>query len=138
MSATQNASKLNKQLAKITKAKLEIQQRGILNFWIFVEYEDGGSQGIGGITLDDRDKEKNTRVGTAFGCEVIRRLLLALGVDDFAEMEGKAIWVIGKGQGLSFEPKGIQRLEIDGGGDAVIFDEIAAEFGLKSVDKSGR
>jgi hypothetical protein len=57
--------------------------------------------------------------------------LLALGVDDFAEMEGKTIWVIGEGQGFAFKPKGIKQLEIDGGGDAVIFDEIAAEFGLK-------
>ena len=33
---------MNKKLAKITSAKLEIKDRGILNFWIFVEYEEGG------------------------------------------------------------------------------------------------
>jgi hypothetical protein len=119
-----------KQLAKISKAKLEIQERGILNFWIYVDYEDCGCQGIGGIALDTYDKDKKKRVGTAYGCEVIRRLLLALGVDDFADMKGKNIWVIGEGEGLSFMPKGIQRLKTDGGGDAVMFDEIAAEFGL--------
>jgi len=37
---------MNKQLAKITSAGLEIKERGILNFWIFVDYEDGGSQGV--------------------------------------------------------------------------------------------
>ena len=121
---------MNKQLAKINKAKLEIQERGILNFWIYVDYEDGGSQGIGGIALDSYDKDKKKRAGTAYGCEVIRRLLLAVGVDDFADMKGKNIWVIGEGEGFSFKPKGIQRLKTDGGGDAVLFDEIAAEFGI--------
>lgn len=121
---------MNKRLAKISKAKLEIQERGILNFWIYVDYEDCGSQGIGGIALDTYNKDKKKRVGTAYGCEVIRRLLIALGVDDFADMKGKNIWVIGEGEGLSFRPKGIQRLKTDGGGDAVMFDEIAAEFGL--------
>lgn len=32
---------MNKQLAKITSASLEIQERQILNFWIFVDYEEG-------------------------------------------------------------------------------------------------
>ena len=95
-----------------------------------MDYEDGGSQNIGGIALDSYDKDKKKRVGTAYGCEVIRRLLLALGLDDFADMKGKNILVIGEGEGLSFKPKGIQRLKTDGGGDAVMFDEIATEFGL--------
>jgi len=46
-----------KQLAKITSAKLSIQERGILTFWIFVEYECGGGQGLGGLALDEYDKE---------------------------------------------------------------------------------
>jgi hypothetical protein len=122
--------KMNKQLAKIKSAKLEIQERGILNFWIFVDYEDGCSQGVGGIALDSYDKDKDKRVGTAYGCEMIRRLLLALGVNDFSEMKGQIIWVLGEGDGLSFKPKGIKQLDINGGGDAVVFAEIAAEFKL--------
>lgn len=123
---------MNKQLAKIKSAELEIQERGILNFWINVDYEDGGSQGIGGIALDTYDKEKKRRIGTAYGCEMIRRLLLALDVNDFSEMKGKIIWVLGEGEGLMFKPKGIKRLDVDvdGGGDAVMFDEVAAQFGL--------
>lgn len=37
---------MNKQLAKIESATLEIKERGILNFWIFVKYENGGCQGL--------------------------------------------------------------------------------------------
>lgn len=33
---------MNKQLAKIKSAGLEIKERGILNFWIIVDYEEYG------------------------------------------------------------------------------------------------
>ena len=76
-------------LAKVSKASLEIQDRGILNFWIHVDYEEGCSQGVGGIVLDGYDKELKGRVGTAGGCEVIRQLLLLFQVNDFSEMKGQ-------------------------------------------------
>ena len=122
---------MNKQLAKITKASLEIKERGILGFWIWVDYEEGGSQGIGGIALDSWDKKKEKRVGTAYGCEMIRSLLLCLGVNDFSEMEGKMIWVLGESKGLSFNPKGIERLNLDKGDSeskSVVFDDIFKEM----------
>lgn len=120
---------MNKQLAKISKASLEIQERGILNFWIHVDYEEGYSQGVGGIALDEWCKEKEERVGTAYGCEMIRRLLLELCVNDFSEMKGKHIWVIGGGEGLSFKPVGIQALRGDNPkSEPVMFSEVAEMF----------
>lgn len=120
---------MNKQLAKISKASLEIQERGILNFWIYVDYEEGCSQGVGGIVLDEWDKEKEERVGTAYGCEMIRRLLLELCVNDFSEMKGKYIWVIGEGEGFSFKPLGIQALRGDNkNSKPVMFSEVAEMF----------
>ena len=79
-------------------AKLSTE-RNILSFWIFVDYEEGFSQGVGGIALDSPKKEKQPdgtekfvkRQGTAYGCEVIRRLLLALGVNDLSEMKDRHI-----------------------------------------------
>jgi hypothetical protein len=121
---------MNKKLAKIRKAHLEIQERGMLNFWIHVDYEEGCSQGVGGITLDEYNKEKMRRIGTAYGCEMIRRLLLELGVNDFSEMQGRQIWVYGEGDGLSFTPKGVSALKTDNPkSNPVIFADIAAEFG---------
>lgn len=35
-------------LAKVENASLEIKDRGILNFWVHVQYEDGWQQGVGG------------------------------------------------------------------------------------------
>lgn len=120
---------MNKQLAKITSAGLEIKERGILNFWIFVDYEDGGSQGVGGIALDSFNKEKKERRGTAYGCEMIRRTLIALDVNDFSEMKGKMVWVYGEGEGLSFKPKGIGQLNVNSKKDPVMFDDVFAEMG---------
>lgn len=116
-------------LAKISKATLEIQERGMLNFWIYVDYEEGCSQGVGGFALDTYDEEKGHRIGTAYGCEVIRQLLLALDVNDFSEMKGKMIWVIGEGRGLNFQPKGLRPLNVDSSKDkTVIFDKILREM----------
>ena len=114
-------------LARINKANLEIQDRGILNFWIMVDYEEGMSQGVGGIALDTYDEVKGERVGTAYGCEVIRQLLLTLDVNDFSEMKGKMIYVLGEGSGLAFTPKGIKTLQLNGGKE-VIFNKILADF----------
>ncbi len=120
---------MEKKLAKITRASLEIKERGILNFWIHVDYEEGTCQAVGGIALDSYDETLKMRVGTAYGCEIIRRLLLALDVDDFSEMKGRHIWVHGIGAGLSFETKGIQKLRTDDGDDeAVIFSQIFDEM----------
>lgn len=117
-----------KQLAKISKASLEIKERGILNFWIHVDYEEGMSQGIGGIALDRYDDAAEARTGTAYGCEMIRRLLIELNVNDFSEMAGKHIWVLGEGAGLSFVPKGVKALKGDGTTGGVIFEEVANKF----------
>jgi len=122
---------MNKQLAKITNATLEIQDRGILMFNIIVDYEESGVQNIGGLDLDDWDEDKKTRVGTAYGCEIIRRLLLTLQVNDFSEMKGITIWVYGEGEGLGFKPKGIQRLKVDSDKEPLIFDDVYNEFKLK-------
>lgn len=118
-----------KQLAKIKKASLEIKERGILNFSIHVDYEEGCSQCVGGIALDTYDKTSDKRIGTAYGCEVIRRLLLCLNVNDFSEMSEKIIWVYGEGDGLRFKAKGISDLYVNGKTvEPVIFDDILSEF----------
>lgn len=118
----------NKQLAKVTSATLQIQERDVLMFYIFVDYEEGCSQGIGGLTLDSYDKDKKKRVGTAYGCEMIRRCLKVFKVDDFSQMTGKYIWVIGEGEGFSFVPKGLQSLSVDKKQQTFIFDDVAKEF----------
>ena len=118
-----------KKLAKVSSARLEMI-RGILMFYITVDYEDGLSQNVGGLCLDTYDKAKEKRVGTAYGCEMIRRCLLEFNVNDFSEMKGKYIWVLGEGEGFDFTPKGLQKLVVDGGKEKepFIFSEVFEQF----------
>ena len=118
---------MNKSLARVRNAHLEIQERGILNFWINVDYEEFGSQCVGGICLDNYDKDLERRVGTAYGCEMIRQLLLVMEVNDFSEMKGKMIYVLHEGGGFNIKPKGIERLALDGG-KSVVFDDVLNMF----------
>lgn len=121
---------MNKALARISSASLDIQDRGILTFYIYVDYEEGMSQGIGGYALDEYNEELGRRVGTAYGCEVIRQLLVVLGVNNFSEMVGKDVWILTEGTGLSVKPLGIQTLRGDGS-KSVIFKDILEQFKTK-------
>ena len=118
---------MKEQLARVTKARTEWKERSIFNFNIFVDYEDFGSQMIGGIGLDEYSKEHERRIGTAYGCEMLMQVLQVLDVNDLHEAKGKLIYVLGEGEGLSFRPKGIKQLSLDGG-KSVIFAEVADEF----------
>lgn len=121
---------MEKKLAKISKAGLEIQERGILNFWVFVDYEDGFSQGVGGLTLDTWDEEKQSRVGTAYGCEMIRQLLLFFGVNYLEECKGQVVYVLGEGKSLSWKPLGFEHLRVERKNrpEQIVFQQIADEF----------
>ena len=118
---------MKEKLARVTKARTEWKDRSIFNFNIFVDYEDFGSQMIGGIGLDEYSKEHERRIGTAYGCEMLMQVLQVLDVNDLHEAEGKLIYVLGEGDGLSFRPKGIKQLSLDGG-KSVIFADVAEEF----------
>ena len=58
---------------------------------------------------------------------MIRQLLSCLNVDDFSEMKGIHIYVLGEGEGFGFKPKGIQALR-DNGGKSVIFEDVGRMF----------
>lgn len=123
---------MKRKLAKVRSASLDIKGLGILTFWIHVDYEEGCSQSVGGICLDMWSEDKQSRVGTAFGCEVIRRLLLEMNVNDFSEMRDRKVWVCGTGEGLHFTPKGIAALKVDNSKTSpVYFDDILEEFGTE-------
>ena len=123
---------MEKKLAKIRSATLNIKDRGILTFWVMVDYEDGCSQGVGGLTLDNWDEDKQSRVGTAYGCEMIRQLLLFFNVDNLQDCKGQYVYVLGEGKGLAFTPKGFEKLYVDDfNRKQILFPNIFDEFGDK-------
>lgn len=128
---------MQQQLAKITKAGLSIVNSGILTFYIEVRYENGGSQSVGNLCLDSFAEttkgQPYTRVGTAYGCEMIRQLLLTLEVDNLADAKDKIIWVLGEGEGLCFRPTGFKTLNVHGVNKVLEFNKIAKAIHIKEI-----
>lgn len=124
----------NKKLAKITRCDFSFTDTNrmlILN--INVDYDEFGSQNICGRILDNYDKDKKERVGTVFGCELIRRILDAFDCDNLKDIVGKVIYVLGEGDGFGFKPKGFERPSFDNG-KKIIYDDILKEFTNAKTD----
>lgn len=78
--------------AIITSATLGIEDHGILTVGLCFEYECGG-QCFTGIALDQYDKAKKRRVGTAYGTEFVLRVLATVGVSEWSQIKGKHVRV---------------------------------------------
>ena len=120
--------KYNKKLAKITRCDFSFKDTNkILILNIDVDYDEFDSQNICGLVLDDYDKDKKERIGTVFGCELIRRILDIFDCDNLKDIVGKVIYILGEGDGLGFKPKGLERPSFDNG-KKIIYDDILQEF----------
>jgi hypothetical protein len=82
-----------KKLGKIKSAELFIEDHGILTF--FLHFDFGGSgQGFGGYTLDAWDKNKDRRIGTVFGMDLILKLLQTFDVDRLEQIVGRTCFAL--------------------------------------------
>ena len=78
--------------AKINSTSLGYEDHGIFTFYLNLEY-DGSGQSAGGYALDKYIKEKDTRIGTALGMQLIIEILKVLDVDTWENIRGKYIRV---------------------------------------------
>lgn len=118
----------NKKLAKITRCDFSFRDTNkILILNIDVDYDEFGSQNICGLVLDNYNEDKRERVETAFGCELIRRIIDTFNCDNLKDIIGKVIYVLGEVDGLRFKPKGFKRPSFDNG-KKIIYDDILKEF----------
>lgn len=118
-----------KRIAKIENTHLG-EDHGVLTAYLFVDYGEGGKQGIGGYSLDRYNRETEQRVGTAYGCEFIRRLMLACGVSTWEKLSGRTVYAIcnrAEPAGFGHKVIGIEPLPTEPG-EPFIFSELAAEF----------
>lgn len=80
--------------AQIEDTRLGIEDHGIFNLTLVLKWdiEEGSStgQGFGGI-LDNPNKERNGRIGTAYGCEFIKRVLKTVGVRNWEDLKDKYV-----------------------------------------------
>lgn len=80
-------SELNKILCNVTNVKLNYQDRKILILDWYVQMEDGGTFSAMNLVLDTYDKKLERRVGTTYGCEMIRLTLDFFGVDNLSDVK---------------------------------------------------
>lgn len=77
--------------AQIKSTKLGFISNGIFDFTLVLDIQGGGGVAIGGWAMDQYDKEKDRRVGTAYGMNMIMRILEVVGVNTWEELKGKYI-----------------------------------------------
>ena len=111
---------MKKRLAKVIDAKISLDRSAFLTFWLTLDYEDAVVQGFGGYTLDTFDEEKDRRVGTAGGCDAIRRLLKLFNVDTFNEIIGRIVYAIREDDSSQAKIIGIEIPGFEGGGQFLI------------------
>lgn len=82
-----------RELGRVESADVTLDRDGVfLAFQIAFRF-GGSGQCFGGIALDDYDKSKARRVGTAAGADLLRRLMEVFGVTRFRDIEGKIAFV---------------------------------------------
>jgi len=78
--------------AKIESTMLGYEDHGIFSFYIHLNY-DGSGQSAGGYALDNYIKEKDKRIGTALGMQLIIEILKVLNIESWEKLKGTYIRV---------------------------------------------
>lgn len=105
-----------KHLCKVTEASLSYQDRKIMVLNIFVNLEDGGSLAVFNNVLDSYDETRKHRIGSAYGCELIRQTLDFFGVSDLHEIKDYYCYVLSDKEYISSSSDvlGIEQLGCSG------------------------
>jgi len=116
-----------RELGRVEYADIMIEDHGIMTFAIGFDF-GGSHQAFANYALDTWDEEKKRRVGTAFGCDVILRLMKVFRVDRFSEIVGKVAYVI-RDDGVNPMIRGIEATPFDGG-QKLMIKEVGEEWEL--------
>lgn len=85
---------MNKVLCNVERVCTSYQDRKILILDVWVELEGKGSFSCFNMVLDDYDKEKQRRVGTAYAAEMIIACLDFFGVDDLSQVKNHKCYIL--------------------------------------------
>ena len=127
---------MNKQLCNVTKVCTSYQDRRILILDVFVDLESGGSLSVFNMCLDTYDQDKKQRVGTAYGCEMIRQTLDFFGVDDLSQIKNYKCYLLTDKESIwcASDVLGLEQLPFDQfkhQRQQIIKAEVLKEFGDK-------
>lgn len=87
-------TEIHKILCNVTSSGLNIKERGVLVLDLYCDLPTWGSLSVFNMVLDTYDKEKERRVGTAFGCEMIRQTLEFFGVNNLHEIKNYKCYLL--------------------------------------------
>jgi|TARA_Y100000310_G_scaffold90528_3_gene87846 hypothetical protein len=119
---------LVKELGKISDAWFGFNDRGMLDCWVMIDYEEGCSQGFGGICLDTYNKETEEREGSAFGCDYLVQLMTIFKVDRIEKLRGKYCYAL-KDDGINGLIRGLQSMR-DEGSKTFLVSELCKKHGV--------
>ena len=127
---------MNKELCNVTKVCTSYQDRRILILDVFVDLESGGSLSVFNMCLDTYDQDKKQRVGTAYGCEIIRQTLDFFGVDDLSQIKNYKCYLLTDKESIwcASDVLGLEQLPFDQfkhQRQQIIKAEVLKEFGDK-------
>lgn len=77
---------------RIESTMLGVEDHGIFTCVLHISF-NGSGQGFGTACLDSYDTVKKKRIGTRWGLEYIMRLMEAVGVDKWEDLQGKFVRV---------------------------------------------
>lgn len=125
---------MNKQLCNVTKVCTSYQDRHILILDVFVDLESGGSLSVFNMCLDTYDQDKKQRIGTAYGCEMIRQTLDFFGVDDLSQIKNYKCYLLTDKESIwsASDVLGLEQLPFDQfkhQRQQIIKAEVLKEFG---------
>lgn len=92
--------------AKISKTMLGKEGHGIFTFFIFLDFDNGCSCGVGGYSLDEYDQDLGIRICKEKSMELISQILAVVGVDCWEELTGKYIRFEDEGFGKTIKKIG--------------------------------
>jgi hypothetical protein len=90
---------VHKELAKVTGTMLGPEDHGIMTCMLYVDYENGSAQGIGGYDLR----------GVGAG-KFIEHLIAACGVRQWEDIGGQTIYVLRESERMNARVLGVQRV----------------------------
>ena len=85
---------MNYQLCNVKSVTTNYQDRKILILDVNVELVDGGGLSVFNVVLDTYDKDKQKRVGTTYGCEMIKACLDFFGVNNLSEVKNYKCYLL--------------------------------------------
>lgn len=101
------------ELGTIDGTMLGIEDHGIMSFFLYIDYLNGGTQGSGGYALDgyNKEHEKNkklySRTGVAGSILLIRRILETVGVSNWEDLKGKKVFALREGDTFNALSRGL-------------------------------